>query len=300
LVLAGAGGDVTLDLASELMSSVMFGNDVVRGIENVEGTALNDIIRGDVSDNEFLGNAGDDQLDGRAGNDHLIGGGGADTLDGGDDDDILDGGDNDDILMGGDGNDTLIGGLGANDFDGGLGVDTLDYTGALAAVSVDLDNDQILKASDSQLDDYADVENFLGSGFDDEFVLDAGNLAAIDGQFDSIDGGADAGGGDTVEVLGSITFDGLDMAGVFDNIENIDFLGSVLDAGNTEFTISGDDVTSMMGASNFLHIDANLGFSFDVTAGTHVLDIPGGTVTGVGTTQFTFDAGAFTLEIQTA
>jgi hypothetical protein len=213
---------------------------------------------------------------------------------------MLDGGDNDDILIGGDGSDTLIGGLGANDLDGGLGVDTLDYTGALAAISADLDNDQVLKSSDSQFDDYAGVENFLGSGFDDEFVLDAGNLAAIDGRFDSIDGGADVGGGDTVEVLGSITFDGLEMANVFDNIENLDFLGSALDVGNTEFTISGDDVTSMMGASNFLHIDANLGFSFDVTAGTHVLDIPGGTVTGVGTTQFTFDAGAFTLEIQTA
>tara|TARA_R110002124_G_scaffold129483_1_gene290734 strand:- start:28119 stop:31385 length:3267 start_codon:yes stop_codon:yes gene_type:complete len=300
LVLDGAGGDVTLDLASELMSSVMFGNDVVQGIENVEGTALNDIIRGDAEANKLSGNAGDDQLDGRAGNDHLIGAGGADTLDGGDNDDTLDGGDNDDVLIGGSGNDTLIGGLGANDLDGGIGTDTLDYTGALAAVSADLDNDRVLKSSDSQYDDFSNIENIIGSGFDDDFVLDAGNLAAIDGQFDSISGGGDAGGGDTVEVFGSITFDALEMANVFDNIENIDFLGSTLDAGNTEFSISGDDVANMMGASNFLHIDANLGFSFDVTAGTHVLDTPGGTVIDVNTTQFTFDAGAFTLEIQTA
>ena len=301
LILDGTGGDVTLDLASELMTSVLFGNDIVRGIENVEGTNLDDVIRGNTSDNMFIGNLGNDTLDGRDGDDHLIGGAGADLLQGGNDNDTLDGGNNDDSLEGGAGDDILIGGLGANDFDGGAGTDTIDYAGALSAVSVDLDSDQVTKSSDLQLDTYSDVENIAGSNFDDTFMLDAGNLLAIDAQFDALDGGADAGGGDTVEVTGSITFEGLEMASVFDNIENIDFLGAALDAGNTEFTISGDDVAGMVGASNFLHIDAAAAFTFDIVSGaTHTLDNPGGTVIDASTTQYTFDSGTFTLEIQTA
>lgn len=301
LILDGAGGDVSLDLNAELMTSVLFGNDIVRDIENVVGTDLDDTILGNADDNYFVGNIGNDVLQGREGNDSLVGGAGADSLDGGDDDDILDGGNNDDELVGGLGDDTLIGGLGANSFDGSGGDDVIDYTGALAAVSVDLDNDQVLKSSDLQFDDYSNVENILGSNFDDDFILDAANLAAIDAQFGSLDGGADAGGGDTVEVTGSITFDGMEMASVFDNIENIDFTGSTLDAGNTEFTITGDDVAGMVGASNFLHIDATAGFTFDITDGAlHTLDNPGGTVMGPGVTQYTFDAGAFVLEIQTA
>jgi Ca2+-binding RTX toxin-like protein len=301
LILDGVGGDVTLDLASELMSSVLFGNDVVRGIENVTGTGLDDILRGDANDNTFIGNAGNDVLDGRAGDDELIGGAGADTLDGGLGDDVLDGGNNDDFLYGGAGDDTLKGGLGANVLDGQAGTDTLDYTGALAAISVDLANDQVLKSSDSQLDDYADIENIMGSNFDDTFVLDAGDLVAIDTQFDSLNGGAEGAGGDTVEITGSITFDGLEMASVFDNIENVDFSGATLDGGNTEFTITGDDVFGMVGSSSFLHIDAAGTLNFDIiSGGLHTLDNPGGTVIDPNTTHYTFDSGAFTLEIQTA
>jgi Ca2+-binding RTX toxin-like protein len=301
LILDGVGGDVTLDLASELMSSVLFGNDVVRGIENVTGTGLDDVLRGDGSANTFIGNAGNDVLEGRGGDDQLFGGAGADTMDGGDGNDVLDGGNNDDFLYGGNGDDVLKGGLGANVLDGQVGTDTLDYTGAIAAVSVDLDNDQVLKASDSQLDDYANFENLIGSSFDDTFLLDAGNLLAIDTQFDSLSGGAEGANGDTVEMTGSITFEGMEMAAVFDNIENIDLLGASLDAGNTSFTITGDDVVGMVGSSSFLHIDAASSFNFDVVSGgLHTLDNPGGTVIDVNTTHYTFDSGAFTLEIQTA
>lgn len=298
LVLDGTGGDVVLDLAAELMTSVLFGNDVVRGIENVTGTSLDDVIRGNASDNIFTGGIGNDTLEGRGGDDSLIGGAGADSLYGGDNNDFLDGGNNDDFLDGGDGDDVLRGGLGANAMDGGDGTDTLDYTAALAAVSVDLDNDQVLKSSDSQLDTYSDFENLLGSNFDDVFALDASSLLAIDTQFDSIDGGSNAAGGDTVEVTGSITFDGLEMANVFDNIENIDFLGAALDGGNPTFTITGDDVSSMVGSSNFLHMDVGAAFVLDIQAGTHVLDNPAGTVVSPGVTHYTFDAGSFTLEVQ--
>ena len=70
------------------------GNDQLIRIENVTGSAFNDVLTGDERANTLIGGSGDDLLDGGAG------------------DDVLDGGDGADTLIGGDGDDTLIGGAG--------------------------------------------------------------------------------------------------------------------------------------------------------------------------------------------
>jgi Ca2+-binding RTX toxin-like protein len=93
----------------------------IQNFSNVQGTANNDVIVGDDSDNLLNGNAGNDNLSGAAGNDTLLGGAGNDSLDGGVGNDSLDGGD---------GNDSLIGGVGNDTVNGGAGVDTVNYTGA--------------------------------------------------------------------------------------------------------------------------------------------------------------------------
>lgn len=82
----------------------------LRALENIVGTAFDDEIHGDASDNWLVGGAGNDVLDGRSGNDTLLGGLGNDTLDG--------------YL----GNDTLVGGAGNDTLTGGLGNDVYDYT----------------------------------------------------------------------------------------------------------------------------------------------------------------------------
>lgn len=101
--------------------------DTIRNIENVEGSDLNDTIRGNAVANQLEGRDGNDLLDGRGGNDRLYGDDGNDTL------------------IGGAGNDTMEGNGGRDEFvfanassgtdriDGfEVGVDKLTLTGATA------------------------------------------------------------------------------------------------------------------------------------------------------------------------
>jgi Ca2+-binding RTX toxin-like protein len=122
-----------------------FGNtDVLVEMENINGSAHNDVLVGDAGDNVINGNAGNDDIAGRAGNDTLFGGDGDDRLDGEDGDDNVSGGDGNDLLLGGkgddvlngdngddtlygeEGTDRLSGGLGSDHIDGGLGLDYLE------------------------------------------------------------------------------------------------------------------------------------------------------------------------------
>ena len=57
------------------------GNDTISSIENVLGSAQNDVIVGDNSDNVLSGFDGNDTLSGAGGNDTLNGGNGTDTAD---------------------------------------------------------------------------------------------------------------------------------------------------------------------------------------------------------------------------
>ncbi|MCW5612206.1 MAG: M10 family metallopeptidase C-terminal domain-containing protein [Rubrivivax sp.] len=88
------------------------------------GNALDNVMVGSGSNDNFLGLDGNDSLLGAAGNDILNGGNGNDTLGGGADDDSLIGGAGDDSMNGGGGNDTLSGGTGNDTMNGGAGDDT--------------------------------------------------------------------------------------------------------------------------------------------------------------------------------
>jgi Ca2+-binding RTX toxin-like protein len=99
----------------------------LNGLENVQGTAFDDVIAGDAGANRLRGEGGNDTLDGRSGNDTLEGGDGDDTLLGYLGNDTLDGGDGDDILQGDLGNDSLRGGTGSDRIEGGSGDDTYNY-----------------------------------------------------------------------------------------------------------------------------------------------------------------------------
>lgn len=73
--LSGAGGDAA--------------GDLIVGIENVYGSAFNDILRGDAVGNLLLGASGDDTFFGEGGNDTILGGAGNDVATGGAGNDVF-------------------------------------------------------------------------------------------------------------------------------------------------------------------------------------------------------------------
>lgn len=81
---------VNVDLTAQLASQDGYGTqDILRNIENIDGSAFGDTLRGDASANRIAGNAGNDIIFGAAGDDLLIGGAGADQMDGGDGNDTF-------------------------------------------------------------------------------------------------------------------------------------------------------------------------------------------------------------------
>ena len=113
----------------ELIISLIFGESVeeaeeieIPDIEDLFGSAHDDILVGTYSSNRLGGYRGNDELDGREGDDWLDGGPGNDQLWGGPDNDMLDGGEGDDtfFIAAGGGNDTIL--------DFGNGEDKIDLT----------------------------------------------------------------------------------------------------------------------------------------------------------------------------
>jgi hypothetical protein len=112
--------------------------DTVSGIENVIGSAFDDVIKGNAVANRLLGLGGDDMLGGRAEADTLRGGDGKDVLRGGSATDVVRGGRDDDRVNGWNGNDLVTGGQGDDRVKGGKDEDLLKG----GAGSDDLDGDE--------------------------------------------------------------------------------------------------------------------------------------------------------------
>jgi Ca2+-binding RTX toxin-like protein len=113
--------------------------DSLVSIENLTGSAHDDLL---------IGNDGNNVLTGLEDADTLKGGGGADTL------------------YGDSGNDRLKGGGGADTLNGGSGVDTADYYGSSSAVVISLYTDYA-DGGDATGDELNSIENLNGSSHDD-------------------------------------------------------------------------------------------------------------------------------------
>jgi Ca2+-binding RTX toxin-like protein len=147
-----------------------------------------------------FGGAGNDKLTGNAGGNNLFGFGGDDTLIG------LGG---IDILVGGDGNDWIEGGEGADQIDGGAHSDTASYKTSTLGVTIHLLND-IASGGHAEGDSLDNIENLIGSAKNDELTGDDKDNV-IEGGLgdDSLDGGTNHAGGDTISfasATGAITF----------------------------------------------------------------------------------------------
>jgi Ca2+-binding RTX toxin-like protein len=103
--------------------------------------------------------------------------------------DVVDGAAGDDYIDGGKGNDSLTGSHGADYIDGGLGNDTIAFASATSGVTVDLTLGQGSRG-EATGDTYANVENVVGSNFDDIIVL-SNSKGTADGQAgdDKLQGG---------------------------------------------------------------------------------------------------------------
>jgi len=218
--------------------------DRFESIENLIGSAFDDIL--------FGGNA-DNVIHGGDGNDGLLGDGGDDILHGEAGDDQLFGGEGNDTLFGGERDDLLEGGEGADILDGGDGFDIASYEEDDADLRVDLST-----GFSSEGDTLISIEGVVGGEGDDELIGDDGDNRLL-GSFgdDLIRGGA---GADTL------------MGGA--GIDTVSYAGS--SAGVTinlsDNTASGGDAEGDV-ISEFENI---LGSSFDDTltgdAGANVLD----------------------------
>lgn len=193
----------------------------ITSVENIEGSTVNDVLKGTADDNILAGREGNDVLRGREGSDTLVGdgkllfnidqqttqidyaeqesdgddtlagGGGNDFLYGMGGDDVLDGGAGHDNLFGGSGDDLLEGGEGYDNIDGGLGNDTASYADATSGVAVYLYSGAVGGAAAG--DTITSIENLIGSDHDDNLRGDAQvNIIAAGAGDDWIWGGGNA------------------------------------------------------------------------------------------------------------
>ena len=172
------------------------GPDGTDTITNVEFLAFDDMtiaaaptgglmVSGDITSETINGTASVDVIGGMGGNDTINGLAGNDTLNGGSGNDAVNGGDDNDILIGGLGNDVL---------NGGNGTDLADYSGAGAAVTVNLTTGQATGGAGN--DTLSALEDITGTIYNDTLTGDNNaNIIRGGGGIDTINGG---GGDDTL------------------------------------------------------------------------------------------------------
>lgn len=182
-VLRGNAGDDTLEGGAG--NDVFHGDDgadVILGGAGIDRLHFDDAGAGVTVDLKFeqgtRGEAAGDRivsvedLSGSAHNDILYGGDGAETLAGNNGHDFLVGRGGDDSLTGGYGNDVLRGGEGADALAGGLGRDWANYGTAAAGVTVDLVTGG--RGGEATGDSYLSIENVRGGALADEINGDTG------------------------------------------------------------------------------------------------------------------------------
>ena len=160
----GAVG-ITLNLGSDFLVRRGAGaasGDLLIDVEDVIGSAFDDLLTGSAIANRLTGGAGADRLNGGGGNDVILDGLG------------------DDSANGGTGDDTFIVGAGANDFDGGEGSDTLDYSQFFGAITFDLVN-QTLSGGAGGNDTISSIENAIGTNGSDTFIDSSASSTLVGG-----------------------------------------------------------------------------------------------------------------------
>jgi Ca2+-binding RTX toxin-like protein len=191
-----AGVTVSLGAAGPQATGSAGTDTILGGIEELIGTAHDDVLGGSAGGDRIFGDAGDDRIEGRGGPDELWGCAGACATDGAD---RIDGGPGADYMRGEESNDVLDGGPGDDSLWGDEGIDTLSYATAAAGVTVDLATGGDQDTGGAGKDTIPPSnENLEGSPFDDQLTgNDDPNVITGLGGGDLVDA---AGGADLVEL----------------------------------------------------------------------------------------------------
>lgn len=202
--LVGAAGDDDLSVAggfsATMLSTLAFTLSGGGGADTLAGGEDDDTLRGDDGDDRLFAGFGDDRAEGGLGDDLIRSGPGKDTLLGGEGNDTLGagnradllrgdsgfdlllgsngddrvfGGADDDTLFGGNGRDTLSGEAGADRIVGGADADTVSYANAASKVWARLWAGDGLDG-DALGDTLIEIENLIGSAFNDKLIGEAG------------------------------------------------------------------------------------------------------------------------------
>jgi Ca2+-binding RTX toxin-like protein len=226
---SAATATITVDLTTGSANGSQIGTDMLVGIEQIVAGSGNDSLTGSVAS---------ERLDGAAGAD---------------------------VVVGGSGNDVLVGGSGSDTLDGGTGNDTADYSQSTSGISVNLQNGRG-SGGDAEGDLLSNVENVIGSSFNDVLVGNSGSNELNGGAGnDTLNGGggadillggagtdtfvfktpADVGNGATHDLIGDFDAGGV---GSSDAIDLINLSG--IDANPKT---SKDDLFKFIGSSQFSH-----------------------------------------------
>ncbi|MEM9063304.1 MAG: hypothetical protein AAGD13_22825, partial [Pseudomonadota bacterium] len=166
---------VVIDLSFGFGQSGHADGDILISVEDVLGSAGQDVLFGDGKRNALAGGVGNDDIDGQGGDDFLSGDAG---------DDLVAGGDGDDLVFGGGGNDTLAGDADDDFISAGAGSDLIYAGSGNDTVNGGDGNDTVTLEEGDDIYLIASVDPELGGG-------SVGN--------DSVDGGI---GNDLIELSG--------------------------------------------------------------------------------------------------
>lgn len=229
---SGRSTGVTLNLSTAKPTAALA--ETIRNIEGAIGTGYADKITGSLLDNLLDAGAGNDTIAGGAGNDTIIDGTGRDTIDGGS------------------GNDRFLASGESDKFTGGSGYDTLDYSLATRAVSLDIGKSSVTGFS---TDSFTSIESFVGSRFADSF-LGSSRVDTIDarvgndvirgqGGADLLTGGA---GADTFVWLAKDIVSGTKHLGT-DRISDFE-MGDKLDVRDITKSVKNGDYSSILSVAD--------------------------------------------------
>jgi CSLREA domain-containing protein len=188
------------------------GTDELAAIENLTGSAHDDVLAGDEGDNTLAGGEGFDTaaFDGAGSGVNADLRAGTATGDGSDSLSAIE------ALRGSSQDDTLAGDGVANVLDGAGGSDTADYSASPAAITVDLSTDS---SSGDGADSLPAIENVVATALDDILGGDAAaNRLAAGGGNDTVTFASSAGNVDASLASGIATGDGTDELEAVENL----------------------------------------------------------------------------------